>query len=298
MEGVPSGKPPKDKWDIIGVILEPVGGLLTAVAVAMLGYYGSKVIEGRQEADSKQRLYTELMSKREESESTLRKDMLQQIIGSFLGTEKHSVDSRLLSLELLAYNFHQSINLKPLFLQLEKDITKETDRSLREDHLGRLQRVAREVTRKQMLVLEEAGRKFDRTIDLDSLRHSPGGIPLEEDSLLVDEIKRSIRIIALEADTATHNIKVRLESRMLGNNSESEPEEDVIEFWVGYFDFPMIDNTRLSHDQRCAIVLTNFDSDAADISVLEFPGSHASLQEKPYFEEVLHNLAKHTEGEH
>src|SRR5260221_14532267 len=116
MPDEPFRKPPKDKWDKVGVILEPVGGLLTAIAVAMLGYYGSRIIEGRQEIDSKQRLYTELMSKREESESTLRKDMLQQIIGSFLGTEKQSLDSRLLSLELLAYNFHQSINLKPLFL--------------------------------------------------------------------------------------------------------------------------------------------------------------------------------------
>ena len=57
----------------------------------------------------------------------------------------------------------------------------------------------------------------------------------------------------------------------------------------------MIDNTRLSHDQRCAIVMTNFDEQSVDISVLDFPGSHASLREKPYFDEIINNLRKGTQ---
>jgi len=36
-------------------------------------------------------------------------------------------------------------------------------------------------------------------------------------------------------------------------------ETNSAEFWVGYFDFPMIDNTRLTHDQRCAVVLNAFE---------------------------------------
>ena len=114
----------KDSWDKAKVILEPVGGLLTAISVAALGFYGSRLLEQRQTLDSNFRLYSELMSKREESESALRKDMFQSIIQSFLkpGGEGQSLDEQVLNLELLAYNFHESLDLKPLFVHLEKQI--------------------------------------------------------------------------------------------------------------------------------------------------------------------------------
>jgi len=286
----------KDGWEKAKVILEPVGGLLTALAVAGLGYYGSRVLEQRQTIDSNSRLYSELMSKREESESALRKDMFNSIIGSFLqrGGETGSLDSRILNLELLTQNFHESLDLKPLFLHLERQVGRIKTPAEHDDYLRRLETVARDVTRKQMWVLEEAGKKFGRRIDLDSLRNNPGGVELDNDTLAVDEIKRDFRIVALEADPRSKNVKIRLEVRTLIDSSQAAPEPNVVEFWVGFFDFPMIDNIRLSHDQRCSVVLTEFEDDSADITVLEFPGSHASLKEKPYFEEILHNLQEHT----
>jgi hypothetical protein len=288
---IPS-QPSKDKWDKTRVILGPLGGLLTAFAVALVGFFGSRVLEQRQTLDSNYRLYSELMSKREESESLLRKDMFKSIIESFLkdGSTKNSLDASLLNLELLAYNFHESLNLKPLFIYLERAIHEEKDPVKKNDFLNRLERVAREVARKQMLILEGAGKKFERTIDLESLRNSPGGIQLDEDTLTVEGIKRNIRVVVLEADSMTHNIKVRLEIRTLNNTTMAEETASTAEFWVGFFDFPMIDNTRLSNDQRCAVVLTDFEDFSAEISVLDYPGSHASLKEKPYFDEIIQNL--------
>ena len=43
----------KDAWDKFGVLLQPVGGLLTAMAVAFLGVFGSRALEERQSRDSK-----------------------------------------------------------------------------------------------------------------------------------------------------------------------------------------------------------------------------------------------------
>lgn len=285
----------KDRWDKARVILEPVGGLLTALAVAGLGYYGSRILEQRQTLDSNARLYSELESKREESESALRKDMFNSIIGSFLtsGNDAGSLESKVLNLELLAENFHESLNLKPLFTHLQRSIAKIKEPGARREYRDRLEAVAREVTLKQMWVLEEAGKKFERRIDLDSLRATPGGIELDDDSLVVDEIKRDFRVVVEEADSVEKGVKIRLEVRTLGDTAQAGTETADVEFWVGFFDFPMIDNVRLSHDQRCAVVLTEFDDQSADISVLEFPGSHASLKEKPYFEEILHSLREH-----
>ncbi len=295
MENTEETKPrKKDKWEIAQVVLEPVGGLLTALAVAGLGFFGSRVIERQQQFDSNFRLYSELMSKREESESSLRKDMFKSIIDSFLkpGMQNSSLDAQLLNIELLASNFHESLNLKPLFLQLERSILALKDGAKKRELFDRLEQVALDVSRKQTLSLEEAGDKFDRQIDLDSLKNNPGGLVLDEDSMAVDNIKRLFRIVVLEADQHTKNIKVRLEVRTLSDSLHENDVPNIAEFWVGFFDFPMIDNTRLSHDQRCAVVMTDFDEQSVDISILDFPGSHASLREKPYFDEIIENLRK------
>ena len=62
----------KDRWDKLGVFLHPVGGLLTAISVAIVGLAGSQVIDRQQTKSTDARLYSELMSQRELAESTLR----------------------------------------------------------------------------------------------------------------------------------------------------------------------------------------------------------------------------------
>jgi hypothetical protein len=117
---------------------------------------------------------------------------------------------------------------------------------------------------------------------------------LDDDTLAVGETLRNFRIFALEADLKTRSLKVRLEVRTLADTSMASTDPNVVEFWVDFFDFPVIDNIRLSHDQRCAVVLNDFEDESADISILEFPGSRAGLKEKPYFDEILHSLREHS----
>jgi hypothetical protein len=69
-----------------------------------------------------------------------------------------------------------------------------------------------------------------------------------------------------------------------------------VEFWTGFYDFPMIDHTRLSHDQRVAITLTNFEEGYANITTVYFPGAYAGLKERPYYQEVVKELLKTTES--
>ncbi len=280
----------KDRWEIAQVLLEPVGGLLTAISVALLGYFGSRTVQRQQDYDSNFRLYSELMNQREQSESALRKDMFKSIIDSFLQPgAKNTLDGQLLNIEMLAYNFHESLDLKPLFVHLDNAIRALKDPKERDADLTRLERVAHEVTRKQVLSLEDTGDKFDRRIDLDTLKANPGGIMLDEDTMQVEGIQRSYRVIATDADQKSRYVKVRLEVRTLTDSLQSE-QPSIAEFWVGFYDFPMIDNTRLTHDQRCAVVLTDLDERSANISILAFPGSRASLREKPYYDEIIDKL--------
>ena len=61
-------------------------------------------------------------------------------------------------------------------------------------------------------------------------------------------------------------------------------------FSVGLFDFPMIDNTRLSNNQRAAVSLIALTPDVLSLKVAYFPSSRASLKDKPYYEEMTRQL--------
>ena len=58
----------------------------------------------------------------------------------------------------------------------------------------------------------------------------------------------------------------------------------------------MIDNTRLSHDQRCAVILKTVEDNRAEVTLVYFPGSRASLKEKPFYEDVISQLQKQSQG--
>ena len=288
----------KDAWDKAAIVLHPVGGLLTAAAIALFGFVTSNMLNRRQAVETNTRLYSELMSRREESESALRKDMFVSIINSFLTPGGSDVGAAVLNLELLAYNFHESLNLKPLFLDLKRRIDRDHASATTpvvtaelDAYQMRLERVAREIARKQLIVLEGVGRKFDRTIDM---TNDPEGSSLEPATLSLDAIPTQFSIDILEVDRTNREIKVGL------NIETPDPVEGrqtkSATFMVSFFDFPMIDNTRLPHGQRCGIILNGFSEHSADITVVLFPGAYASLKEKPYYSEVLESVRSASEN--
>jgi len=290
----------KDFWDRLQIILSPLGGLLTAVAVASLGIFGSRTIERQQSNEAKLRLYSELMTRREESEATLRKEMFQSIIGSFFDSQSASLDTRLLKMELLAQNFHEALNLVPLFehMQREIDVSK-ASREEKRFYQSRLGDLAREVTRKQMIVLESSGRRHDWTVLIsDTLAAGTGSEQLEDVEATLDGIRRRFRVTLTRADTVRRAFRVELEIET--PEQPGVPSNSVgrysVDFDVGFFSTPMIDNTRLSNDQRVALVLSDMNQYGASLSLLYFPGSRASLREKPYYEEILRKLTDTATG--
>jgi hypothetical protein len=291
----------RDHWDKAAIVLQPVGGLLTALAVAILGFWTSSWLRDRearesalrermQTAETNSRLYSELISKREESESALRKDMFTSIINSFLGGGAGNLEQKVLNLELLVYNFHESLDLKPLFLHIARQARTSPERA---EYMARLDRVAEEVSKKQMLVIEEGGSTFDVSADGKALAFvGPDGVsrvPYVARDLVVDGVGRNFKLEILDFDRTGEQVKLRVTVR----TAEPTGTETIsTEFWVGHFDFPMIDNTRLPHDQRVAVVMNAFDpgSGRADLTLADFPGKYAGMREKPYYDEVLAKL--------
>jgi len=80
-----------------------VGGLLTALAVAWIGYS----LNIHQSDDTSVRLYADLMGRREEADTSLRKDMFNSAIKTFVDSNPVTLEREVLDLELLAYNFNE-----------------------------------------------------------------------------------------------------------------------------------------------------------------------------------------------
>jgi len=290
MSDAPARK--RDSWDKIDILMRPMGGLLTAGAITVLGFITSSALSQRQATDTNTRLYTELMSRREEAESALRKDMCVSIINSFVNPRDTGLGPSILNLEMLAYNFHESLNLKPLFAEMRRRVVRAQEeakspevRAENDAYLDRLQSMAREIVRRQIVVLEGVGRRFDRTIDLTA---DPSGTSLEPETLTLDGTATTFGIDVVEVDREKSEVLIDLSIET--PDPELGRQTKVASFSVSYFDFPMIDNTRLLGGQRCSVVLNSFSEQSADITLVLFPGAYASLKEKPYYNEVIESV--------
>jgi len=160
----------------------------------------------------------------------------------------------------------------------------------RDDFLKRINRVAKETTAKQLFSLQGQGKTFTRSVDFAELEAAGrAGIPLEPETVTVRKTTCQIGLRVLSLDEAQEQILVRLEVKA----PEGQPDipDTRATFNVGYFDFPVIDNTRLANGLRCAVTLTNFSKGAAaDLTTVCFPGEYASLKDRPYYDEVIQKL--------
>jgi hypothetical protein len=145
--------------------------------------------------------------------------------------------------------------------------------------------MAREIVRRQMIVLEGVGKRFDRTIDL---TEDPGGTSLEPETLTLEGVPTTFSIDVLGVDRENREIQVSLSIET--PDPELGRQTKVATFGVTHYDFPMIDNTRLAGGQRCSVVLNSMSDQSADITLVLFPGAYASLKEKPYYNEVIESV--------
>lgn len=269
----------RDRWDKADIILKPVGGLLTALAVAGLGFFGSRALDRRQAEDSRTRLFTELMNKRDETETAFRKDMFGSLLSSSLTSGAIGYEQRVLNVELLSYNFNEDLDLSPIFKLLYYQVMHSQD-SRAPDWKMRLEAAADEAKSRQLAALEDVGGKLDATLDLTELERNPEGMTLIDSALslrtrVANEPDKTLqpkrfKVEALFVDRIRKRIRVKLEVRS-GGTMGSDPETVYSIFWISPFDFPMLNNTRLPHGQRCAIVLRKFGDPAVQFTLVYFP---------------------------
>ena len=158
----------KDFLDILKVI----GQIMTPAAIAVIGIWFNvhQARSDREAAEAQAQrerkaiqteVYTKLLASREEAESDLRKDLFPQMMAAFFTEAPGSmIQERMLNLELMTCNFHDSIDLKPLFRQVHwelctsEDALTERQRTLLQE---RLENLACSVRQIQYAVVMEKG---------------------------------------------------------------------------------------------------------------------------------------------
>jgi hypothetical protein len=318
----PNPESGRTKWpiDLIKVLALP---LVTLV----LGYWFNSSLNERQQIDTNVRLYAEMMGRREEADSNLRKDMFNSILATFMAkdptlrvTPEEQIRQQILSLELLAYNFHESLDIAPLFKDVGRRIqASETEVST--ELRGRLESVALQVIEHQLTALSDVGTVERGNAVPDKVKDfqahimfgaraipDPNVKPGEGTSRVCLSMEASdglrhyrqflLELIGLneparEVQVRLYVSKVLTEEQCQQATLDLEGQREIdTNFVVGLYDFPMIDNTRLSLSERCSVSLTALNPSVVSVTLAYFPASRASLKDKPYYDEVIKGLVR------
>jgi hypothetical protein len=337
----------KDIWDKIEILSRPIMASLTAAVIAIIGFFGQNTITELSSQEQNARLYTELLSRREEAESSLRKDMFKEIMSGFFtdieakgstkekiieggkrykGDDiKNNLSKKILKLEMLALNFGDSLSIGPLFTELSTDIERvlmanqdavndwETEAA---PYQKRLRSLAKRLASRQLATISSGSvssekYEFKIIVETDEIRvddedddpkskywYSDEQEVHEGDWLKLDDVARSFEIKLSDADLDNFSVKVDITilevPKDISNKKDNQsPKQETVaseSFNLDFFNFPLIDNTRLSNNHRFALVIEEFDANTVELKGVLFPGVYASQRDKPFLNEAIDDL--------
>jgi hypothetical protein len=286
-----------NRWTKVSGLLRD---LATPLTVAIVGLLASIYVNRQQALEANQRAFAELVSQRESADTNLRIEMFKTVLSGFLTQGTGAVSDQILKLEILAYNFNESMDLGPLF----QDVFRRVNAGNPDDpNRQRLTRVSSDVVHKQVeaLTFELGVSKEAPVIDFEELKTKPAGI-----SNLINEVlhlryppaeavqhpERRFKLDIFGRDEKQQELAVHLVISPPGQVGPGAKPEIDVNFSVGYFDFPAINNTRLSNGERCAVVVRNMDENSAKISLVYFPANRAGLKDRMYVEEIVNQMSR------
>lgn len=276
--------------------------LATPLTVAIVGLLASIYVNRQQQLEANQRAFAELVSQRESADTNLRIEMFKTVLEGFLRQDTTAIQDQILKLEILAYNFNESLDLGPLFQDVFRRVNA-TNPTPSDPNRVRLRHVAADVVAKQVEALTfELGVARDApVIDFAELSANPAGLSdlvndvlqlrYPQESGVVHQPRR-FKVDIFGHDLNQQDLTVHLVISPPGQTGPDVTPEVDVRFRVGYFDFPAINNTRLSNGERCAIVVRNMDEYSAKISLVYFPANRAGLKDRMYVEEILDQMSR------
>ena len=248
---------------------------------------------------------TAVISEREQAESQLRANMFNNLIDPIVGGKGKegdiAVERERLLVELLALNFHEHFEFKPLLEHVDCRLGQDADEEKGKENRRSLRSVVRRVTERQISTLVREGADQIEPIDFietetrlirgnelsDSVpKPTPFGQPKEVKS---PEGRYSLKIGISKADWEKETFNIWI----LVDDNVCDQKRLPMDFTLTWFDFPLTDNTRLRDGNRFSVVLSAVHPQARRVTleVIWFPKGYFTARERPInyqkFQEIL-----------
>lgn len=287
-----------DNWLSFDALKWSLTTLAIPLSLAILSYQYQSAQTERQATESKLRLYTELLSKREEADTGVRKGIFDKVLETYLKPGAGDLGAKLVALELLALNFNDSLNLSPLFWQIDRQIRQPKQAKELPFLLKELERITNDVKDRQIEVLESVGESKEVDVNLEGLQNDSGKA-IDQDLSFVDpdpiaandqRVTRHFTIEMAEHDPVGRRIWVFVTHRHKGTGKES-----LSGFWVDAFDFPLTNFVRTSKSERFTVILRRYKPPKATLTLIYFPSSRSGVKDKPFIDEVIADLKRKTQ---
>jgi hypothetical protein len=240
-----------------GVKLLDIGvkGVLGTVIAGAVAYYGNVLQDQRarvQDENRQVQATIELTSRQKDLDVELGMRLFGTLMTYYFqqgqpADRAQAVHKQLLLLRLVALNFQDvPINLKPLFEDLDSQLTSDEEKQALRD-------IAQEV----------AGRQAYRMTLEGGYDSGPREVRAG-DKLSVPELLTNVKIARISAE----GVSATISSSMIG-------DRHIGPFTVTYFDTPLVDNTKLG-EYRVALILQKLNAEQATVRFVAFPKHLAS----------------------
>lgn len=234
------------------------------------------------------KLYTEMLGKREQEDTQVRSQLFDKLLGTYLDPTSKDLNARLVALELLALNFHDALNLSPLFWELDRRLSVAPGaqgRALRDQ----LERVGQQVKERQAALLTIDG--DSRPLDIDLSLLFPGAPPFHAGFIARLERGSSPDAQAhgreFSLDVTDHDPKNRRLFVVVAT-PDATGGSNTVSFWVDPYDFPLVSFSRVSSGERFAVIQDTYRPDVgyARLKFLYFRSERSGAKDKPFLDEL------------
>lgn len=258
-----------------------------------------------------------LLSEREKAESELRASMFKSLIDPFVGSQKgggrppDQIDREQLLVELLALNFHEHFEMKPLFRHVDAGLALIKDKGAQEkrDALRSITRriIDRQIAMLQMEDIEGESDRYARAYTL-MIVESPQTEKQQElfaklkegskskvyqegewtDGLTTPDQRHRFTISFDNADWEKEKLTVLVQDSPCGPNGSCVTKAGSSHYPITleWFDLPLTDNTLFPDGNRFSIVLYDVRKEGPlkniTLKFIVFPKNYYTPRERPF----------------
>ena len=270
--------------------------------------------------DSSLKAYSDLLNRREESDVGVRSQVFSTLLGHYFdpltidpGTSASGkgalhpgsdITKRLTVLELLATNFDESLNLNPLFWQLDHELDLQPEARRPELH-QQLSRIATNVKSNQIEVLRASGAMAEWPLTISDDGFSPlapkplrfrdpsSGVEVAcVFTLTIIDFEPARRRLLANVTTDSAETPARADSPCLGvDDVDNVVTPKAWRFYLDEYDFPYVNFTRVSEGARFSLAaVSQTDATHITLSLVFFPSSRGSSHDRPYLDTIISKL--------